>query len=33
MAMKLIESIDPEFKSFSKEYDTIGVAVDPELHT
>jgi hypothetical protein len=27
--MKLIGSIDPELKAFSKEYDKVGVAVAP----
>jgi hypothetical protein len=32
MAMKFIGSADPESKAFSKEYDNVGVAVDPERH-
>ena len=31
--MKLIGSVDPEFKAFSREYDKVGVAVAPERHT
>ena len=31
--VKLIGSIDPELKAFSKEYDKVGVAVAPEIHT